>query len=58
MVLALRQHAGDDPALFGDPQPAFGAEGFKVDRLVQIHPIKKNAPPLWKRRGGFSTWAC
>jgi hypothetical protein len=35
VVLALRQHARDDPALLGDPEAAFLAELFEIDGLVQ-----------------------
>src|SRR5690606_28988669 len=56
VILALRQHAGDHPALLGNPEAAFGAQGLEVDRLVHLSPLlTKTAPSLWKRRGGFST---
>jgi hypothetical protein len=34
MILRLGQDPRDHSALFGNPEPAFGAEGFDVDRLL------------------------
>ena len=36
MILAIGKHAGNDPALLGNPEAAFGTQRFEVDGLVQI----------------------
>ncbi|MGZ3200082.1 MAG: hypothetical protein ACXU6W_09685, partial [Croceibacterium sp.] len=35
MILAIREHTGNDPALLSDPEAALGAQRFDVDGLVQ-----------------------
>jgi hypothetical protein len=40
VIFGFGQDASDDPPLLGDPQAAFGAQGFEIDGLVQGRPIQ------------------
>ena len=45
VIVALRQHARDHPALLGNPQAAVSTKLFEIDPLLQVMPRQMKSAP-------------